>query len=526
MLAAIFAEAHVRLLSFKHFLGNHPIYQVDQASQGVFPAELYTLLMLQLFIESLPLVVAAFWFHQHCFSQPVKSIGVLILGFGVYPLMHMVLAESWPAMADIALLSIHGWLLALGATLLWWLQRLVRLKSSQKSHTALANMLTAVFSLNGVILTLLLLWALFMSGIFNSTVDPMRNMPLNPLIDVTRIGTEFMSFMHYLWQFTVMAGVMFCHYWVIRQVLIKELLAKEGIVAFVFASIIWLVIATPVLSGIVLLLPINIDSMTMLPSTDWDVFGRDNYAFMFILLIASTPLILGFDRQKQTAQLAQSAQQQTQTELKLLQQQINPHFLFNTLNNLYALTLKKSPQAPDLIMQLSDLLRYTVYQGQQDSVALQDEIDYLTNFIELQKIRLGTHATISTNWPKGEQIESCVVAPLLFIILVENAFKHGIENHSEHSDIAVNMSISDERILTFVCENSHAESQAAAHTSGSATEARGLGLQNLQRRLELQYGGKFQLTTGPVQNDNDQKENGQNEKGQKIWRAKLEITLS
>ena len=161
---------------------------------------------------------------------------------------------------------------------------------------------------------------------------------------------------------------------------------------------------------------------------------------MFFFLSVSTPIILAFERQQQHNKLNVIAKQQTETELTLLQQQINPHFLFNTLNNLYALTLTKSDNAPQLVMQLANLLRYTVYEGQKQQVFLTQEINYLKDFIELQQIRSGDKCQFNLVWPSNPG--KLKIAPLLLIIILENAIKHGVEPTSQQTEISFELSVS------------------------------------------------------------------------------------
>ncbi len=173
--------------------------------------------------------------------------------------------------------------------------------------------------------------------------------------------------------------------------------------------------------------------------------------------------------------------ERVQSELMHLKSQINPHFFFNTLNNLYGLALEKSDATPGLILQLSDMMRYTIYQGQQDSVPLQQEIDYLNNFIELQKIRFQKQVEVDFDI----QIEQPVkVPPLLFINLVENAYKHGVETLADNAFVTMSLLVTDGQ-LTFTVRNNFDPDAANVNS--------GIGLSNLAKRLELQYPNKHQL---------------------------------
>lgn len=168
-------------------------------------------------------------------------------------------------------------------------------------------------------------------------------------------------------------------------------------------------------------------------------------------------------------------------ELSLLKSQINPHFFFNTLNNLYGLILEKSDDAPNVVLKLSDIMRYTIYMGKEDVVPLKDEIEYLKNYIELHKIRYQKRVDIVFN---HSQDMNCQVAPLLFIIPLENAFKHGVESLTEDAYIHITMTI-DTTIIYFDIENNF--------EARESNETVGIGIDNLKQRLKLVYPNKHEI---------------------------------
>ncbi|WP_438423613.1 sensor histidine kinase [Aquimarina macrocephali] len=167
--------------------------------------------------------------------------------------------------------------------------------------------------------------------------------------------------------------------------------------------------------------------------------------------------------------------EQTQAELLHLRSQLNPHFFFNTLNNLYALTLKNSKQAPEVILKLSEMMRYTIYEGEKSMVSISDEIAYLENYMELHKIRYKKPITLEFNHLIDE---SLMIPPLLFINLLENAFKHGIEVVSENAYIKMSLT-NDDNFIYFLIENNFEENIEIKH--------KGIGITNLKRRLSLLY---------------------------------------
>jgi len=173
--------------------------------------------------------------------------------------------------------------------------------------------------------------------------------------------------------------------------------------------------------------------------------------------------------------------EKSKTELSLLKSQINPHFFFNTLNNLYALTIKNSKQAPEVILKLSDMMRYTIYEGEKEKVELGDEIEYLNNYIELHKIRYKKTVDITF---KHQIDTSLSIAPLMYIILLENAFKHGIETLTENAFIHINL-YEDDDFIYFNIENNFDPKEIS--------ETKGIGLTNLKRRLALIYPKKYEL---------------------------------
>ncbi len=173
--------------------------------------------------------------------------------------------------------------------------------------------------------------------------------------------------------------------------------------------------------------------------------------------------------------------EQTQAELLHLRSQLNPHFFFNTLNNLYALTIKNSKQAPEVILKLSEMMRYTIYEGEKNNVTIKDEITYLENYIELHKIRYKKPVSIQFNHAIDE---SLTIAPLLFINLLENAFKHGVETLTENAFIKMELT-NDADFIYFSIENNFDKKES--------NQTKGIGLTNLKRRLSLLYPKTHQL---------------------------------
>ena len=188
-----------------------------------------------------------------------------------------------------------------------------------------------------------------------------------------------------------------------------------------------------------------------------------------------------FDTQKLKTELMLEKQS---GELALLRSQINPHFLFNTLNNIYSLVYKKSEDAPEAVMKMSSIMRYMLYDATTDSVLLEKEIEYLKSFIELEKLRIRHKDFVELNI--SGNVEGRTIAPMLLIPFVENAFKHGSRNVT-NPGIRINLSIGPHEIRFNV--SNHLRKNATI----TRDQVGGIGLTNIRRRLNLLYSGKHQL---------------------------------
>lgn len=189
----------------------------------------------------------------------------------------------------------------------------------------------------------------------------------------------------------------------------------------------------------------------------------------------------------QEQQHQEIAREKLNAELNFLKAQVHPHFLFNTLNNLYSLTLQASPAAPLTVLKLSELMSYMLYDSQSAMVSLSKEINHIRNYVELEKIRYGNRLDVSVN-VSGE-IVGKQIAPLLLIPFAENAFKHGISNETDN--VWVTIDIKEKAgWLNVKVENSRTEDGISATDKNSSS---GIGLQNVLRRLDLLYPGSHQL---------------------------------
>jgi len=178
--------------------------------------------------------------------------------------------------------------------------------------------------------------------------------------------------------------------------------------------------------------------------------------------------------------------QSLQSELNFLKSQINPHFLFNTLNSLYALTLKKSDKAPEIVLRLSEMMRYMLYECNEPKVPLSKEIKYVKNYLELEKLRHGQSFKINFN-VEGN-INGQLITPLVFIPFLENSFKHGMDQHLNEGYVNINLHIEDNELKLEV------ENSKFKMPSVQSKKSGGIGLVNVKRRLDLVYPKKHELT--------------------------------
>ena len=178
------------------------------------------------------------------------------------------------------------------------------------------------------------------------------------------------------------------------------------------------------------------------------------------------------------------AHEKLEAELKFLKNQIHPHFLFNTLNNLYALTVKKSDQAPEMVLKLSDLINYMLYECNAPKVLLDNELNFVKNYIEIEKMRHGSNLNIEA-MINGETA-NVYIAPMILLPFLENSFKHGVNEELDNSWVRFDLHVDGKR-LKLKMENSKSETQKLVKPS------QGIGLKNVKRRLDLLYPNDYQL---------------------------------
>lgn len=186
--------------------------------------------------------------------------------------------------------------------------------------------------------------------------------------------------------------------------------------------------------------------------------------------------------------LLESEKEKVQMELKALRSQINPHFFFNTLNSIYSMTLEKDERLPNTVLQLSDLMRYFLYESKGELVPLQKEIAVLEDYISLQKLR--STETLETTVQIDGNADGQRIAPMLLITFVENAFKHGAKGSTGKTFVHLQLKIEGNE-LDFRLENNMGNAEEL-----TANDHSGMGLENVKRRLELLYHDNYRLHAG------------------------------
>ena len=225
------------------------------------------------------------------------------------------------------------------------------------------------------------------------------------------------------------------------------------------------------------------------PFTPWDI-GRFMWALFEIFSISAILLsiklfILKFESMQREKELEN---EKLQTELSFLKAQINPHFLFNTLNNIYGLSLKNSPQTSDSILKLSELLRFILYDGSMPEIKIIDEIKIINDYIELEKLRYGERLNI--NFKIDIDNQNQMIAPLILLSFIENSFKHGASESRFNSSINISLLLKN-GYLTFSVINSK---------EGGGYNDNGIGLKNIRRQLELIYESRHSINIQNLKN--------------------------
>ena len=223
-----------------------------------------------------------------------------------------------------------------------------------------------------------------------------------------------------------------------------------------------------------------------------DTRGRDFQGVFYVLLdvLPIITILSGFkfawDAIRKHREVDELKASMEQSELSFLKSQINPHFLFNNLNNLYSYALENSPKTPIIILELSSVLRYMLYECQEKYVPLRNELKQLENFIKLNELQIEERGSVKFSIPESTS-ENYKIAPLILMVFVENAFKHCTATQVDKISIEINIELTSNGILNFACENSFQE------ITDKDNPSEGIGFDNVKKRLELIYPGAYTL---------------------------------
>lgn len=292
---------------------------------------------------------------------------------------------------------------------------------------------------------------------------------------------------HDLWRWIAFEGVVLpikiSSTYIIAYALMPRFLYRKRYVTFGLSTMLVALFFAALLYGLYasLINPVIMEYPEHYPVAEFLYKGVD------LVYIASFVLGIKFFQNHLHEQARSQAifQQKVEAELKYLRNQIQPHFLFNTLNNIYGMILSNDPHAADYVVRLSDLLSYILYESDRETIALSKEIEILDSYIELERLRYDRK--LDFHYTKTNISGPLSIAPLLLVPFVENAFKHGPAKEEKQSFMDIQLEVQHE-ILYFSVENSYS-SQVVTPKIQS-----GIGLKNIQKRLALLYSDKYTLT--------------------------------
>jgi len=269
--------------------------------------------------------------------------------------------------------------------------------------------------------------------------------------------------------------------------LLPKVLFKRKIITYIFGFLIALIVFYIVRTELIFLY-IN-ENVWPESQTPQKAYAFNHILVVFLIGIYDVALVTTiklatdwvFDRKR--IELLQESQ--LKTELKFLKAQIQPHFFFNTLNNLYALTLENSKEAPEVVLKLSGIMEYILYDAKEPRIRLLNEVKYIQNYIDLERLRFGEKVSVKINM--SGNLEDKSVPPLLFLPFIENCFKHGTIDNNK-LNVLIEFDVTDSNLLNFSVINNY-------NLFTENQKNHGIGNQNVLRRLELLYKDNFTLNT-------------------------------
>ncbi|RSC92146.1 histidine kinase [Tenacibaculum singaporense] len=291
----------------------------------------------------------------------------------------------------------------------------------------------------------------------------------------------------------LMPVTIFLSYFIILYLIPNYLLKKKYFLFILYSSYTFIISFTAILLSIFFGLVFSsflegTNTKTLTKSLPLVIIG----VYFIVIVATSLSLIIynylsNIKNENLKNKFLQTQLQLKEQELKFLKMQIHPHFLFNTLNTLYGFALKKSEEAPDMILKLSNLLDYILYQVDKPSVLLNNEIQHIDDYISLEKTRF--QESLHVNFTKNLHDETIQIPPMLLLPFVENAFKHGVQIDGILS-VDINLKTTED-ILLFHIKNTSIDNKVNKN---------GIGLENIQKRLEMLYGHLSKLSISSIEN--------------------------
>ncbi|MCI4668589.1 MAG: histidine kinase [Bacteroidia bacterium] len=248
-------------------------------------------------------------------------------------------------------------------------------------------------------------------------------------------------------------------------------------------------LATAIVIGLVIVIEEDVLEQIYFADTKGKTFNNAFFTLLDVLPVIAT--LSGFKfawdalwKQNEVEELKATIEE---SELQFLKSQINPHFLFNNLNNLYSYAIEQSPKTPQIILELSSVLRYMLYECKEAYVPLSKEIEQLENFTRLSELQVEERGKVTFYSPNPDSLSQFQIAPLILIVFIENAFKHSQASQSDNIRIDIKIEVSEDGELSFICKNNYYP------ISNLDNLSKGIGLANVKKRLDLIYPGKHNL---------------------------------
>lgn len=297
------------------------------------------------------------------------------------------------------------------------------------------------------------------------------------------------SLWHNLFNVSIWLPVAIPYSYFLAYFIVPKLLLREKFLQFIFAALLWVIAGVAI--NYCYRIYIHIPAQESMHFSSIVRGGWQMTSFVLLIVHGTNVAILKLFKywfKKQQAWL-QAEKEKVTAELQLLKAQVHPHFLFNTLNNIYSFSLENSPKTPELVLKLSSLLSYMLYDCRAERVLLEKEIEVMKNYTDLEKERYGNKIDIS--WNIEGDIKDKYVSPLLLLPFLENAFKHGTSEQLEKPWLSFDLAAIGE---TIKCKIVNSKNELVTVTE------KGIGIENVKKRLALLYPGKYELKISDEKN--------------------------